>query len=306
MIRRTFVCILALAAVFMLAVGQIVTAQTNDDAKTAAVESGNTGARASNATRTNAPAKRIPKTASTSDWTGAYVGGYAGFGLKRGLANTSTVFSPTGLLLPSNIGPIAAAGRQALNSTAFTGGGTFGYNHQSGRWVGGGEVDFGGSTTGTRSVISTATLACACGGTIPFSITQSVKTSWLFTARPRVGITAGNALFYVTGGLALTRLNYQAAAASNITGSGVVSESGGLVKTKAGWTGGGGVEVKVSDKWSIKSEYLYADFRRSTITSTNLALRPPTGAPILFPSNVTTHSIYYREHDLRFGFNYHF
>jgi outer membrane immunogenic protein len=121
-----------------------------------------------------------------------------------------------------------------------------------------------------------------------------------------VGYAWGNTMVFVTGGLAVSRINYAATFTDNfpsLNGLGAnAHENGGSNPTKVGWTGGGGLETKVSDRWSVKGEYLYTDFRRTTTTSTNLqAETPPVGAGDTF-----THSIAVREHLFRFGINYHF
>ncbi len=126
------------------------------------------------------------------------------------------------------------------------------------------------------------------------------ETRWLFTARPRVGYACGKALFYATGGLSLTDLNYQATFTDTFA---TVRENGGVNKTKAGWNDGGGVEYDLGNKWSLKGEYLYSSFGRVTATSTNLKAYSQSQS---FPSNTFTHSIYLKENALRFGVNYRF
>lgn len=234
---------------------------------------------------------------SSWDWTGFYVGGYAGGGFGRASANTSTVFSSTGYFAATSVGAISTAGSQRISPRGFSGGGTIGYNHQSGSFVIGAEADYG-SLNLKKSVATTATYPC-CGPT-NFTVTQSVKTRWLFTARPRVGYAAGKSLFYVTGGLAVTDLNYQALFVDTFA---TAHENGSFSKTRAGWTGGGGGEFKIGSKWSAKGEYLFADFRRSTVTSTNLTAFSPA---IAFPGNTFTHSTDLKVHNIRFGINYHF
>ena len=254
------------------------------------------------ATAPSTTSARKAKTSGSDTWNGFYAGGYAGFGMRRATANTTTVFSPTGYFASSSVPAIASSGRQNLNSNNFNGGGTVGYNHQSGSWVVGAEADFG-SLTGTKSVTTTTTYPCCSPST--FTVTQSAKTTWLFTARPRVGYTWGNTMAYLTGGLAMTRLNYQARFSDNFPTApqAGAAENGGLNKTITGWTGGGGLETKVNDHWSVKGEYLYAQFSRQTTTSTNLTAFTPS---VAFPSNVFTHGIFLKEHLVRFGFNYHF
>lgn len=234
---------------------------------------------------------------STSNWTGVYVGGYAGGNFSRSSANTSTVYSSTGYFATTSVPAINAVGAQKLDPNGFTGGATLGYNYQSGRFVIGAETDFG-ALTGKKTATGTQVYPC-CSPT-SFTVTQSVKTDWIFTARPRAGFTVGNALIYGTGGLAVTKIDYKAQFTDTFASA---NESGAINKTRAGWTAGGGVEYKVANKWSVKGEYLFADFRRSTITSTNLTTTPP---PTSYPQNPFTHSIYSKNHMLRFGVNYHF
>ena len=249
-------------------------------------------------TTTNYHPPKASKAKSGPDaWNGLYVGGYVGFGMRRSTANTITTFSPTGYFAASSVPAIATAGRQSMDNSRFNGGGTFGYNHRSGSWVIGAEADFG-SLSGTKSVATTATYPC-CSPTT-FTVMQSAKTTWLFTARPRAGYAWGNTMAYVTGGLAMTNLSYQETFSDTFA---TASESGAISKTLTGWTGGGGIESKVSDHWSVKGEWLFAQFPRQTTTSTNLKAFTPS---ITFPSNVFMHGIRLKEHLLRFGFNYHF
>lgn len=285
------------AALFVVAAAANITS-----AQTAAVldtvkQTDVTVSNVKNAETESAGAAAAQSSSSSSDWTGVYIGGYLGGNFNRSSANTSTVFNSSGYFAASSVTAINSSGAQKLDPNGFTGGATLGYNYQSGRFLIGAETDFG-ALTGKKTATTTTVYPC-CSPT-SFTIAQSVKTDWIFTARPRVGVIAGNALFYGTGGLAVTKIDYNARFTDNFA---TANESGAINKTRAGWTAGGGVEYKVANKWSVKGEYLFADFRRATTTSTNLtAFTPPTA----YPSNVFTHSIYSKNHMLRFGVNYHF
>jgi outer membrane immunogenic protein len=232
-----------------------------------------------------------------TDWRGFYAGGNAGDTLGRSTADTTTVFSPTGYFASSSVPAIAAAGRQQFRPNGFTGGGQVGFNGQTGSWVYGVEGDFGAMLL-RQTQSTTATYPC-CSPTA-FTVTQSIKTNWLLTARPRFGYTTGHALLYATGGVAVTKLNYQEVFTDTFA---TAHENGGVNQTKTGWTAGAGVEYQLpSNKhWSVKGEYLYADFGRVTTTSTNLTAFTP---PIAFPTNVFTHSDKLHAHILRGGINY--
>jgi outer membrane immunogenic protein len=232
-----------------------------------------------------------------TDWRGFYAGANAGDTLGRSTADTSTVFSSTGYFAATSVPAIATAGRQSLRPNGFTGGGEVGFNAQTGHWVYGAEGDFG--VMRLRQTQST-TAVYPCCSPAAFTVTQSIKTSWLLTARPRFGYTTGHALLYGTGGVAVTKLNYQAVFTDTFA---TAHENGGTNKSKTGWTAGAGVEYQLpSNKhWSVKGEYLYADFGRVTTTSTNLTALTGPGA---FPSNVFTHSDKLHAHILRGGINY--
>jgi len=239
--------------------------------------------------------KANPAPAPSSSWTGFYVGGFVGGNWGRATADTTTVFSSTGYFAPNSVPAIETAGRQNLNPSGFNGGGQVGYNYQTGHFVVGAEGDFGWMT-GKKTVAATAPYPCC--PTTNFTVTQSVKTSWVSTVRGRAGYAAGNLLVYATGGVAFADLNYAEVFTDTFA---TANESAGIKNTRTGWTGGGGVEYKFG-KWSAKGEYLFADFGRSTTTSTNLTAPSTTS----WPTKVFTHSIYLKEHLLRFGLNYHF
>lgn len=232
---------------------------------------------------------------SSDDWTGFYLGGHAGITLGRTGVNTSTIFSPNGYFDPTSPAAINAAGARTVESNGFNGGGQAGYNKQFGRFVVGAEADFGVARI-NKEIVSGDEYPCC---TSSFEIAQSVKTNWMFTARPRVGVTAGPALLYATGGLAMTDVEYNAVFTDNDSDA---FETASFKKTRTGYAAGGGVEVKVSDGWSAKVEYLYADFGRVSGTSNNLTV--DGNDPV--PENVFTHSARVKSHNFRFGMNYRF
>src|SRR5438552_2941584 len=77
-----------------------------------------------------------------TDWHGFYAGGNVGGALGRSTANTTTVFRFTGYFDPASLPAIAAAGRQKLNSSNFTGGLEAGINAQAGNFVFGAESNY--------------------------------------------------------------------------------------------------------------------------------------------------------------------
>jgi outer membrane immunogenic protein len=239
-----------------------------------------------------------PRPVTKSNWTGFYAGGFIGGNFGKATADTSTVFNSSGYFTPTSIPPITTTGRQELSPSGFNGGLQAGYNYQTGHLVVGAEADIG-AETGSSSSTSSGFYVC-CSGT-GFTITQSVKTKWILTARPRAGYAISKGFFiYATGGLAAAHINYRSTFTDNFAAA---TENGGTSSFRLGWAGGGGAEYRLGRRWSAKGEFLRVDLGRTTTTSTNLMAFTP---PIAFPINPFTNSIYLRQNMVRFAINYHF
>ena len=163
-------------------------------------------------------------------------------------------------------------------------GGTLGYKAQFGHVVLGLEGDGSGSWI-KGYTIGTDPLAGNCGGAVPrcFSNLESFATF-----RARAGVTMDNVLPYLTGGLAVGWLNGQEGdtAAGGVFGAGTT--------TVVRWTAGLGVEAMFNQIWSMKVEYLYADFGNHAIFNDNVG-----GA-------IFAEHIRYYSNILRVGMNYRF
>lgn len=148
-----------------------------------------------------------------ANWTGFYIGLNAGYGFGKSNWDLPAVSpSPKG----------------------FVGGGTIGYNLQTGLWLWGleGDIDYSGMKGS----------ADGPGGS------YETKNSWLGTGRGRIGYAGwNNFLPFITGGAAFG--DVKATAPNGASAS----------KTKVGWTVGGGLEYAMWSNWSIKAEYLYVD-----------------------------------------------
>ncbi len=235
---------------------------------------------------------------SKDPWNGFYVGGYVGGTFGTTVAQTHTIFSPTGYFAASSVPAIATAGAQNIGMNGFNGGGQIGYSHTADRLMIGVELDFGSlSMTGTQS--TTAVYPC-CGPT-SFTVKQMGTSKWMSTLRPRVGYTRGHFLFYATGGVAIADLNYREVFTDTFA---TAAENGGITKNKWGWVGGGGAEYSFGHHWSVKGEYLYAHFQNETALSTNLTAF--SGPVVAFPSNFFVHTANLQAHIVRGGVNYTF
>jgi len=195
--------------------------------------------------------KDWPSPAASTDWRGFYVGLNAGASRLSG--DVSTTGTNAGAFGPVLFAEVIRYGAGSLTpDNRFTGGLQAGYNFQWGIFVYGIETDFNYlKTEATREVSIPSTVG------INFTHHKdTVSTDWLYTLRPRVGIVAGPYLFYATGGLALTTITYEHVYNGSPVGT---IEQTSTSETKAGWTAGGGVELSRGN-WSLKAEYLYADF----------------------------------------------
>ena len=78
-------------------------------------------------------------------------------------------------------------------------------------------------------------------------------------------------------------------------------ESAVLARTRLGYAAGGGIEVALGNNWSAKAEYLFVDFKPSSVNSSNLiALTTP------LPAQPFIHSVDLKADILRLGLNYRF
>jgi outer membrane immunogenic protein len=199
--------------------------------------------------------------------------------------NNGTYFVTTD---PSQIG---AAGAQSIKPNGFTGGLEAGYNLQAGNIVYDLEGDIesfrlkGSATSGPVVYLSAPATT--------FTVTSNASTSWLATARGRVGVAANNWLFFATGGAAFTNLSGNFTFTDTFTPA---SEAVSFSKTKTGYTMGGGAEAGLWGNWSVKAEYLYVNF--GTISA--------TGSLAQIPTQPLSHSIDLKANIARLGLNYRF
>lgn len=214
--------------------------------------------------KSTAPAP--PPAAGTHDWRGGYIGGHVGYGWGKG----DTRFDP----LPSaaafiNLQPTTIG----VKPRGIFGGGQVGYNWQFGHVVFGGE---GSLSAGSIKKTVTVTPIVQNNGT-PFPgagfLAAGQKIKWLGSVGPRLGGAWGNVLVYGTAGYAYARINY--AATTDFRPVGTTQYPAAFSKTRPGWTAGGGVEVAVAKKVSVRGEYRYYDFGRISTTVNAIPSLPP-------------------------------
>jgi outer membrane immunogenic protein len=206
-------------------------------------------------------------------WEGFYAGGFVGAGwgkrdwdgefLGIPINDERFRYSPDGALI----------------------GATIGYNWQHGQIVYGVEAD-----------AAWARLRDGVSETILGSTTiAETEVSWLATVRGRVGYAFDRYLVYGTGGIAFAGVGDTDVTRTPLFG-GPISDSASAVHT--GWTVGFGGEAKLNDAWSLKLEYLHAQFNRRDFNY-DLSVVGPAG-------DETIGSARLRLDTVKVGLNYRF
>lgn len=183
--------------------------------------------------------------ASAQDWSGAYVGVYAGGGWSDNTITDTTGFSNN------------PAGTDISNDKAgFVGGALAGFNVQSDNLVFGAELDGGLAALKASTAVDP----------IELDETGSSDYGFMGSARARLGFAADSVLIYATGGLAFASIENSL----TDTDLGVYdpSDSFSDKSLHVGWVAGGGVEAKFADDWSGRVEGLYYDFGSDTNRTT--------------------------------------
>ena len=151
---------------------------------------------------------------------------------------------------------------------------TSGFNIQNGNVVYGYEGD--------TSITSKRGTAFAFPPNAAFN--NDVKENWLSTYRGRLGYAQNNWMVYATGGGVLGTVE------TSLTGPpGQISDK----HWHWGWTVGGGVEMRLTQDWTAKVEYLYVGLQDKSYFN-------PAPGPT-FPSN---QRVSLDDHIVRVGVNY--
>ncbi|MEJ6783748.1 outer membrane protein [Aminobacter sp. Piv2-1] len=129
------------------------------------------------------------------------------------------------------------------------------------------------------------------------------KIEALGTLRARLGYAADRFMPYLTGGLAWARIDHTLGCdVDRVDVTLGCQANGGAFETSksdtsVGWTAGGGVEFALTEKWTLKGEYLYTDLGKNKVTLID-PNRP--GSPVNERNFETKFS------QLRLGVNYRF
>ncbi len=182
-------------------------------------------------------------------WTGFYGGQAGGYTFSDKARQRPDGFWSTAMNAAGSAFSVANSGSQPHN---VLGGGQVGFNYQLANLVFGVEGDL--SYTGLSTVDGLG--GSGSGGSLGFS--SDVSSHWLSTMRGRVGTAFDRLLIYTTGGVAVAQRNFT---------NGYVFQSpdgqdfsiGSASQTATGLAIGGGLEYALTQNWTLKGEYLYAN-----------------------------------------------
>ncbi|WP_169738475.1 outer membrane protein [Afifella pfennigii] len=206
------------------------------------------------------PAPVAPVVTPTYDWTGGYVGLFAGWGW--GDVNVSDI---------NGYNAAPPGGNFGYDTDGFYGGLYGGYNFQW-NWVVAGleaeaawlNFDDNAQFPGFVGVPGRAGDSVA-----------SVESDFYGSLTARLGIGLDRVLVYAKGGVAFLNTDFSYVD-TNATGTTLVAGTSND-DWLAAWTLGGGVEVAATDNVVVRAEYMYADFGDVSHTATTAG-----GAPFTF------------------------
>lgn len=225
-----------------------------------------------------APPVFVPPPIPVFSWTGAYVGGTAGYAFD---SNNALLFNGNQVATQGTLTRGVYPTVPGFRSDGFTGGGTIGYNFSTqslpvvNGLAGGLAGGFGGAglVIGVEADAAYTDLNSGRGftGTNGFGSTIGTRTDFVGTARGRLGVAFDRLLVYGTGGFAYggVRDNVQFR-----NGAGAAVFTGNQNKIQTGYAYGGGVEYALpttsfvnvfgSSAVTLKAEYLHYDLGRSS------------------------------------------
>lgn len=192
--------------------------------------------------------------ASTGDWTGWYAGVHGG----RGYGNSDARVSLGGAWSTESQAlrdEVVNAWSTTMDPAGSVYGLQFGYNHQFGNgFVLGAELDW--SKLGIEDARSTGPRPTATVPTLSYDFTNTIDLEDKLSLKGRFGYASGRHLFFATVGWA----QVDATASAGVTSNGGYLKLGRGNETLDGTEWGAGYEFDFGNQWSLRAEYLFADF----------------------------------------------
>ena len=226
-----------------------------------------------------------------------FCGGHAGQGARPRAAVCGNQFN--GFYLGGNVGAVAYTATRtdidglfidnsdfSANKIGATAGVQAGYDWQFCNKLFGVVADWNWSDTKANTQINP-------NGTI-FSPTNDIgaRLNWFNTVRARAGLVVDNALFYITGGLAIADvdLSYDRRFLLPRAAANQTTVANSFSQTRYGFAAGAGTEVLLGGNWTLNAELLYLQFAQERHSLTvPVAIfgvpRPASSMPTMRPSS---------------------
>jgi outer membrane autotransporter protein len=227
----------------------------------------------------------VYKAVDVVNWSGLYVGAIGGVESGRGnmyFPNSAIV----GGSLPIPLTPIAGGSASNLRPAGALGGGTLGYNWQSGNWVYGieGDANWAGVESSNQCQPLNPPFNAALGSVNNslFQTTCHDNINWTATVAGRLGYAwLPHTLVYGKAGVAIAGESFgetcnlgpingsngTAFSAQNcVNATGNFVNSASVNTTAVGWTLGYGTEFAFTQHWTAKAEFDWLDFGHKSVT----------------------------------------
>ena len=242
-------------------------------------------------------AASAPAFAQSTDWAGLYLGVTAGHADGDSDVTTTVVDASDGYFATSSVAAIATAGAGQVDPSGTAYGATIGYNWQSDALVFGLEADWNALNVDNGRDDGAIYPCCA---PTAFTIREQTSAEDLVTVRARIGYATNHSLFYFTAGWAQVDIGIEDEFTDDFADA---HESFDDSETQDDWIWGIGYEHDIGRNWSLKAEYLRADFGTVSGTSNNLTT---DGGDEAWPTDVFTHTADLDLRVIRVGVNYRF
>lgn len=200
-----------------------------------------------------------------SPWDGWYLGVNLGGNWGHGAQHLTAAPGNGAIVIPpADISTINSLVEKS-NPAGFSGGieGGYNYSYRSSGLVLGFETDFGFFNLDQKVSKTFQSALQVSPPIIPApppptaTISQSLKTDWIWTVRPRIGWRTGRWLLYGTGGMALADVKQEVGYIDTFNPAHVATFSKSA--TKVGWAAGLGAGFALTPNWSLKAEWIYTD-----------------------------------------------
>lgn len=243
--------------------------------------------------------------ANTLPWQGPYAGVYlgGGFGNNNISTNAGSVTNSSFFTTSADINAVNQAGTWWKETSTVIVGLQAGHDWIWKQMVYGAALDYGALSLSS----STRSYNNYPDNSDQYSVNTSVRSNWLLTLRGRVGyqkMLKSSTLFYLTGGMAITRLEVSNSFIDNSYLVGMSRNE--AVQNQIGWAAGGGIDVAAFNHVTVNIEYLYIGIPSIKTISSITNTQGGFGIPVQSMNNALSTTANFYANIFKIGLNYRF